>query len=339
MRRGSRVRVLATLALAAGSGLAADLPPSLWAYCHPNARVLAGIEWRRASRSPAGGELRRKLLETGAGVDLLDSVERVVLSSTGERRPGEERPPVLIVVEGRFELGRLRALAIRKLPRIGVRHGVEILEEDPGPGAPLAVALVSSRIILVGDAGALRAVLDSAAAEGRRRTEDPLAAHAAQIAETSDVWLVAQVSPGLYASMGAQETALLALADGAELGASFSEGLDLKATLVTGSPDDAQKLAGGLQLLLALKMAGRVAAGAPDPTANLQVFTDGPLVKLALRMSEEEFRAAFREAEPAILAALEPPRRDTAEEAPQPEPRRIRIYGLAEGVREIPLGR
>jgi hypothetical protein len=333
-----KLALVAALALAAATGRAADSPASPWAYCDPGARLLAGIEWQRMSGSPAGDELRRKLLEAGAGPDLLDGAERIVLSSTGERRPGDERPPLLLAAEGRFDLGRLRALAIRKLPQIRFHHGVEILEEKPAP-APVAVALVSPRLILLGDAGAVRAALDSSAAGGQGLTDNPLAARAAHLAAANDVWLVARVSPGLIASNGAEETAFLAMAESAELGLSFSEGLDLKATLKTGSSDDAQKLAGGLQLLLALKTAGRVAAGGQDPTRNLQIFTDGPLVEIALRMSEEELRAALREAEPAILAAIAPARGDSAEDLPPTEPRRIRIYGLAEGVREIPFGR
>lgn len=287
--------------------------------------------------SAAGRELRQKIHDAGAWVDLLDGVERVLLSSTGERRPGDERPPVVIAAEGRFDLSRLRAVALRKLPQTRFHHGVELLEENPGAGAPMAVALVNPQILLLGDAGAVRATLESATAPVPEQTDRSLAARAAQVAAAGDVWLVADSSPSLLASKNAEETALLAAVEGAELSLSFSEGLELAATLATASAENAQKLAGGLQLLLALKMAVRLAAGGTDPTRNLQIFTDGPLVKLALRMNEEELRAAFREAEPAIRAAMALDSRESAEEAPSP--RLIRIYGLAEGVREIPLGR
>lgn len=337
MRKCALLVAVGILAPAGWGGAEAGPASSLGACCHPGARLLAGIEWRRVAASAAGRQVREAIAQAGSGFDWLDGIERVVISSPGAGLSGEQRPPLLVAAEGRFDLARLRTLAMRKLPHIRQDRGIEFLEENPGSGPPLSLALISPRLILLGDAGAVRSALDSFPANGHCETS-PLAARAKEMAAANDVWLVADLSPGMLPSPHTEAATLLAGVQRAEAGLSFENGLDLAAALETGSPGDAEKLAGGLQLLLALKMAGR---NGPDPTRNLQVFTEGPLVKMALRISEEELQALLREAEPALLAAIAPEGRPSSEEVPrpQPRPRLIRIYGLAEGVREIPLGR
>lgn len=337
MRKRALLAVLGVLAPSGWGGTEAASASFLGAYCHPGARLLAGIEWGRVAPSAAGRWFRQRLVEAGSGLEWLDSVERVVVSSPGRGSPNMERPPLLVTAEGRFDLGRLKIVAMRKLSRIQRYHGIEVLEETPGSGPPLSLALVSSELILLGDAGAVRSALDSFPPNGPCETS-PLAARAQEMAAANDVWLMADLSPGMLPSQHTEAAALLAGVQRAEAGLALQNGLDLEAALETGSPGEAEKLAGRLQLLLALKMAGR---NGPDPTRNLQVFTEGPLVKMALRISEEEVQTLLREAESALLAAIAPETRRSSPEArqPQPRPRLIRIYGLAEGVREIPLGR
>lgn len=323
------------LAPAGWAGVAADPASSVWVSCRSGARMLAGIEWRRVLASPPGRELREKIIETGLRTDWFDGVERIVISSPGTNWVGEERPPLLIAAEGRFDLEQLKALALRRLPHFHRRRGVELLEENPGSGPPLAVALVSPQLVLLGDASAVRTAVDSPDAS-HNCAANPLLTRAAELAGKNDLWFVAEFPPDLPASHAAGEAALAASIERAQAGLSLREGFSLQAALTTRSAEDAQKVAGEIQLLLARKMAGH---SGPDPTRNLQLFTDGPAVKLALEMSDGEFQALWREAEPALLAAVAPEARHLAEEPAASKPRLIRIYGLAEGVREIPLGR
>lgn len=338
MRKAALVAVVWFLAPAGWGAPGAAPPSSVWAYCHPSARLLAGVEWGRVTASAAGRELRDKIAAAGSGFDWLESVERVLISSPGAGLSGEERPPLLVAAEGRFDLARLRTLARRKLPQIRQYRGIELLEEDPGSGPPLALALISPQLILLGDVGAVRSALEDSFPPSGRCETSPLAARSKEMAAAKDVWVVADLSPEMLPFRHTEAAALLAGFERAEAGLSLRNGLEFEAAFKTASPGEAEKFAGGFQFLLALKLAGYKG---PDPTRNLQVFTEGPLVRMALRISEEELRALFREAEPALLAAIAPETRRSAQEVPQPQPRPrlIRIYGLAEGVREVPLGR
>ena len=352
MRRSARLCSLASLALVTVWAEPGSVSmPTLWRYSHPEAKALIGIEWQRVLQSRVGREVREKIREAGpagfAGLDFLESVERIVISSAGHGKAGgPEHPPAVIAAQGKFDIEKLRALAATKLAAAGAYHSVEILEENPGGERPMALALVSPLTVLLGDSGSVRAALDNYFAEDPSQLQNPLFVRAAELAAASDLWIVAHASLADFSHNSQGRAQFLNDVESLEAGLSFRDGMELQVNLDAKSPESAQNLAGGLQFLLGMAMARRQQeTGAPDLTRNLRVFTDGDLVRMTLRLNEAELEAGFREMAPSVMAALHadsaPPEGTTAPAAVRrPTQRRvIRIYGLAEGIREVPLGR
>lgn len=351
MRPSALLCSLASLAVVAWAEPGSLSMPTLWRYSHPEAKALIGIEWQKILQSRVGREVRAKIRETGpagfAGLDFLESVDRIVISSAGNGKAGGgEHPPAVIAAQGKFDIGKLRALAATKLAAAGAYRSVEILEENRGGERPMALALVSPLTVLLGDSGSVRAALDNFFAEDPSQLQNPLFTRAAELAVASDLWIVAHASLADFSGNGPQQAQFLNDVESLEAGLSFRDGMELQVNLGAKSPESAQNLAGGLQFLLGMAMARRQQeTGVPDLTRNLQVVTDGELVRIALRLTETELEAGFREVAPSVMAALHPdsapPERTTAPAAvwPAAQKRIIRIYGLAEGVREVPLGR
>ncbi|MCP5117119.1 MAG: hypothetical protein GY953_40355, partial [bacterium] len=106
--------------------------PAVWRYAHPDATALIGIEWNRVLSSPLGQQIQAKITETGfsgtPGLEFLDDVDRIFISSPGPAGPSsDEQPPAVVAVQGRFDLDKLRQMATEKMAASAVYRSVEIL--------------------------------------------------------------------------------------------------------------------------------------------------------------------------------------------------------------------
>ena len=71
---------------------AASPAEDLWTYTLPGAKVVAGVDWKRAKTSDTGAMLMKKLMATpGAkskmtqvGLDFVDGVDRLIVTSPGQ---------------------------------------------------------------------------------------------------------------------------------------------------------------------------------------------------------------------------------------------------------------
>src|SRR5271169_3680829 len=93
---------------------AAQSEPALWRFVHPNAQALISIDWARIRQSPAGALIRDSWLTSGAlpaipGLELLNDIDRVLISSPGNSSPDEStQQPVLIAIHGHFDPAKVR---------------------------------------------------------------------------------------------------------------------------------------------------------------------------------------------------------------------------------------
>lgn len=311
-------------------------PPDLWRFSHPEAALLAGIDWRRIAASGAGRMLEQQIVATEAPglADLLAGAERILISAAP--RAGNatgDSSGVLIAIEGSFDRRRLLELVSRRLPRRTFYRGIEILEEA---GGGVALAVSSPETILLGDAASMRAAIDRASGAGSVR-ERRLWERARELAAASDLWLVADVPP---AELAAAEAPIpLEGIEGIEVSASFREGLEAGVHLRAASAGRAGELARTLEALGLLAAAKLGAAGhSVSAWEEFRVGVEGDRVELAVRLKPDQLASAIAAATFGLAAGPQMAEAPRAGSIPLGR-RNVRIYGLEEGVREIPLGR
>lgn len=355
MRRSVAIGVLSCLAVTVAAGAADSVSmPSIWRYAHPEAKALIGIEWERVLQSPAGQQIRAKIQDSEfgklKGVDLIDDVQRIFISSPGKPEGSPEaNAPAVIAVQGNFDLEKLRNMAMEKLTKAVTHQSVEILEQTDS-GGTTAMALVSPQTVLLGDSDSVRAALDHYFAADSGQASNPLYERASELAGKNDLWIIAKASPSDFSNKGSEQAPFLNDVESIEAGVSLQTGFGLELNLGTKSDESAQTMASGFQFMLGMMMNGQKETGMTDLTKKLYISTDGPLVHIVFSLDQQEVQAALEKMGPAMLAHAGGPSGKEAEvraamnghsqplpEPPPPEKRVIRIYGLDEGVREIPF--
>jgi hypothetical protein len=339
--------------LAAGLIVPACPGADAWHYVHPQAKMLAGIEWRRLAQSPAGAELRKQMDLAGktamGGLDLFDSVDRVLISSPGgASTPGNPETPVVVVVSGRFNLPQLRQV-LSKQGLTARRYGiVEVLCSKGKPGfPPLHLALLDAQTLVLGAEADLRTLFTS---DGRPAALAVFCQRGRELSVRNDLWMVATVPAGQLAEPANPQAKMLSEVKQVEAGASFRSGFELLVNLTTSSEDSARSLATGIQIFATMALTQQ--AGQPQIAElgrKLRIAPAGPVVQIALSLDAAELErglASLRQASAAHMPqiAVRPVYRgNTLVPAPSAQPEKppekqvIRIYGLDEGTKEIPI--
>jgi hypothetical protein len=340
--------------------------PTFWRYSHPEAKALIGIEWSRILNSPIGQQVRQQMNEAGLpkleGMEFLDDVERVLISSPGNQDgTPDDQPPAVIAVQGRFDFDKLRAMAAAKMTGSSSYGSVEILEQRRPGETPLSLALVNPATILLGDSDSVTAAIDHQLAADPAVASDPLFRRATELAATNDLWIVASASPADFSSKGIQPAPFLNDIESIEAGLSLQQGLGLQLNLGADSEESARNMAAGLQMMLGMFMASQGnRPGMPDLGEKLRVSADGSLVKVALSLDESELEQGFTQLKASMMSpkgvesgdvdvraavrgsgewswASSQTRPAQVQPASPQEKKVIRIYGLEEGAREVPF--
>lgn len=171
--------------------------PVAWRFAHPEAQVLAGVDFRMLAASPDGQQLRAQFA-AALGAPLLAQAERLLLSSVMD---ASGRRSDVLVLTGAFTLAELRKLAMREGARMIPYKGLEIAAPpgaaaaDPhlawvtGPGAGTTV-LIGTRPGIQAAAERARAHVESLA------SVNPLFARAREFAPRYAVWVACETVPG-----------------------------------------------------------------------------------------------------------------------------------------------
>lgn len=323
------------LALSAATALAAD-DTGIWRYVHPNAKAYFGLDWRRASQSFLADMVRQEVAKAGAaaipGLELLDSMDRILITSPGDVKSNEE-PPMVAVIEGRFDLAKVREAASPSAVSRRYR-GVEILEPPKG-GSEIQLALVNTHLLLLGDPASLRAVIDRKASS-KFTPSGKLLDRARLLARENELWALGAIPlQKLTGDSLPQAAAMLHDIKGFEIGITVEDGLGLQINLDTASEETAHSLATGLSTLVAL---AAVQEGSSPQFAELsrqiEIAPTGPLLRIAMHMDRRQVEEGFAHAR--ARQQHRPDAIHTSARAPEPPRKKvIRIYGLDEGVREI----
>jgi hypothetical protein len=352
--------------------------PSYWRYAHSDAKVLAGVEWKRMAQTPAGVALRGMAGSADipglSVVDLLDQIDRVLISSPGGANAKlNKQAPVLIIATGRFDLPKFRQLAVSEKASIKPYKNADFIYPPGYKPLDSIVALIDSQTILIGEKPVVTAAIDKARTmAGPLSSFNRLFERATLAAGQHDLWMTSSVSPAeLYSGTG-PEAAFLNDVIGADLAIDLHDGLRLAFRLAAKSVESAQGIAGTMKMMFSLAVSQ---AGTQDAQANadmrqilrtLDIRTESSDVKISMKLDRAGLektiqqataaaakpkapidlggfkpsqQASIRQVVPVDVAALARPVA-VQPQAPPPPPKKqvIRIEGLDGGIREIPYG-
>lgn len=327
-----RFFALTSLAVCLAAAETQPAPPSPWQYIHPDAVVIGGVEWHKASQSPFLRDLKRELgpalkISTKGDPAMIDALEALYFSAADVPDRAEMKDTRgLALVRMRTNLEPLIKAAMKGKARRQNYNGIYVL--IPERDKEWRVAILDERHALMGDWQSLRTVLNRKA----DTEETPLVARARELAATTDLWFVVG-----DVGQAAQKNPMLAEVRGVDAALSLGARAELTLQLATETPEKASALATALHM-----MTGAL----PTRPKSLNISAVASLVRITASSTADEVTSAFSTFGDRIKATVKTA--SSGAEArpvpmrkpePQPEKQVIRIYGLEEGVREIPLKR
>jgi hypothetical protein len=337
---------LVLLAMAAvGTAMAQSSTP--WELGHPDAKLLMGIDVRSLRESPTGrsleAQMSSQMQQAGpmamgfmGAFNILNQIDRVFLSSPANQTAGAKRnPPFLLVVEGRFPPDQLRPFL-----RGTVRHYRTTDVYRTSQTDTTSIALLDAQTIVLGDEKSVLAAIDR-----RGRTSpatSPILTRAQQMASTHDFWMIAEDSLSKFQPANAGiNNPFASQIKGLDMGLSMHDGLQFEMNLAAESDAAAAQMTQMLTTQLQMAMLAQAnrpeGAEVAEIARKLQIGTEGNRMHVSLAMTQQELDQQIRAMQ--VPRAMTGARRPPAQPAnpPSDHPGKIRIYGLDEGVREIPL--
>ncbi|MEO8657411.1 MAG: hypothetical protein ABI693_03030 [Bryobacteraceae bacterium] len=309
------------------AGLCQGGEGSLWQYVHPQARAIAGTDWKKVADSDVGrllqSELARLGLKNTGPASVLDSMERLLISSPGASGLQKD-PPALVALEGRFDSPRVRAVLAEGTTSKRYR-GIEICSGPRGSGGqPMELAILSHTLLLIGDRSSVRAAIDHAVPPS-----GPLMARARRMAAENEIWAVMSTPPSAFAGEGLPQAALLKDIQGMDLGVALGRGMAISLHLKSSTPAKAKEMNAALATLLSLAEMESGDQQLKQLASRVRISADSNTVAVTFAMDAGELRESLR----AVSGRL----RQSAATAPTPRRMVIRIEGLDDGPREIPM--
>jgi hypothetical protein len=322
------------------AGLCHGGEDALWQYVHPQARAIAGANWKEVSGSDVGRllqiEFARMGLKNTGPASVLDNMERVLISSPGGSGVQKD-PTALVALEGRFDSPRIRAVLAEGTRRSRYR-GIEICSGPRGSGGqPMELAILSHALLLIGDRSSVRAAIDHPAPPS-----GPLMVRARRLAAQNEIWAVMSTPPSAFAGEGLPQAELLKDIQGMDLGIALRTGLAISLHLQSSTPAKAKEMIAALATLVSL--AG-MEGGDPQlkqVVSKMRISVESNTVAVVFALNSDEFREGLRAAsgrlrQTVATATLRAPEAPEAMPTAAPRRRVIRIEGMDEGPREIPM--
>ncbi|MCC6540267.1 MAG: hypothetical protein IT162_22160 [Bryobacterales bacterium] len=345
-------------AAAAAAAPKVSAQPMFQRFVHPEARALAGLDLKRLLTSPLGKMLGAQIEGTGwkqkasaQGLDFAADVERVIVSSPGDASGKQaalsEEAPFIASMQGKFQIEKLRkALIAKKAARL-VHQGAEVWMP---PKSEMAIAIVNSQLLVLGDRQSLRATLDAAYSPEIEGEDQPARLRAGELSAQYDLWISSEASlDGLKDSLGEQGN-MLAGVDQFELGVSLRAGLEADVNLHMKSQEDLNKLGmilSGAKAMMAMSARDKKQPELASLAEKIKVGTSGDRLVASLKFTEAEIARGMADAmgkpkKPAAAvetaSAAEPTAAAPAPAAPKPPaPLVVRIFNAEGGTRESQL--
>jgi hypothetical protein len=307
-----------------------------WNLMHPNATALIGANVRSIRESTVGQSLRDAIQKSSLGMlnfpglELLNDIDTVLISSPGQKPlSAKGNPPFLIIVTGNFPPEHVRTL-LRDQHR--TYHGVEIY--PPKGEGNSSMALIDEHTFLVADLASLEGAIDRREAAAK---PSGLLARAASMAAVNDAWVVVTMPPSAFQPAGLSLGKVVSSIRGLEAGIAFHDGFNLEVNLAMKDAEAAQEMARQLSVQLLSAISGKLdEQQAAELARKLQIGAQGTRMNIKFAMTREELDQKLKAMQ--SRSAENPATGPILSIRPEPkQPGTIRIYGLDEGLREIPL--
>ena len=227
LRMHNWTTMVALLALTAGANGAATVvgsEPMAWRFAHPEAQILAGVDFRKLAETADGKQIREQFA-AALGAPLLEQAERLLLSSVVE---SNGRRSDILILSGSFSLPQLRKMAMAEGAKMVPYKGLEIAAPPGAAAGDAHLAWITGpgggTTVLIGTRPAIQAAGERSKAQvGAMALVNPLFARGRDLAGQYPVWVSCETVP---AGFGPKE--LDVLTDGAnELDLAAVEGFDL----------------------------------------------------------------------------------------------------------------
>lgn len=315
----------------------------MWRYAHPNAKALIGIDVRQMRKSQVAEQFRTQVKAAKfpiafPGMEFLDAVDRVMISSPGRltENPKEE-PPVLIAVRGHFDLTKLRQAFVKSGAKPQAFQSLTIYRPQDKGSSDFGFAPLDSQTLLIGDANSLFQAIErlkQTAEQGPSILE-----RARQLDSQFEFWAILAMPPAAMAGSRIPFAEALHDLSGLEAGFSVRDGFGFQITLNTLTEAAAKEI--GAQVLKLVRLAAKDKEMHPEFSGldkKLKVAVDKTSVQLGLQLDQQDMARLAKAME---KNKMQRSGQAQAVLAPKPEPVRqvIRIEGLDDGPREIPVQR
>ncbi len=350
------------IALSLLAAVSATAQTDTWDLGHPDAKLMMGINLKNLRASALGEAFRSQMRsqplqmgQAGMALGFLEQIDRVFISSpalsklptklAGKGAP-RENPPFLVIVEGTLPVQQLLAFLPGSLQRyrtVDVFRGAK--PTDP------SIAMLDTRTTVLGDNKSVLAAIDRRA--HTVQAESTTLARARQLASTHDFWVLATDSLSQFQPSNANlPSAFAADMKGIDAGFTFRDGMQMELSLTMTSEMAAAQL---YQLVSGqIALAQTQNPDMAEAARKLRIASQGNQLRASISLSKDEVEEQLRKFQAARagtgIAVGRPPAQLTRPSAPRtprlqttnpppPPPGKVRIYGLDEGVREIPLSK
>lgn len=238
----------------------AETGQSPFRFAHPNAKSLIGIEVGRIRQSGLSRSFEKIWLRSAGpslpGLELLDQVDQVFISSPGCVNPDDAaEPPVLVMIRGRFDPAKVRQLLREHGAKPQMFDGINVFRPQGKAAKEFGFAVLDAGTILAGDAQSIFSSIERMRlpADG---ASSATVAKAENFKADYDFWVV-MTEPSALTSQrlpfgGLAQSGLLQGVSGIELGLSLREGLMLTGSLLMASDHDARAVKDEFSKLLKL---------------------------------------------------------------------------------------
>ena len=295
----SRTLISATLATVfAGVLPAAD--QQLLNLVMPDAKSLAGVNVDQAKNTPFGQYILTQIqqsedkglqeLISNTGFNPTTDVSEVLFASNNTPNTG------LALARGNFNVTTISMAATTHGGAVETYKGATIIED---PKQTHAIAFLNSNYVVAGDLADVKAAID------RQTVPAPipssLAVQVNQWSTTEDAWALTTAPPAAKAGAGTPTipgigSLSLQTIQSAAAGVKFGNNVVLTAQAQASNPNDAQQLAGALQLLVNM---AQMQVNNQNPQAgailnSLQVSAQGTTLNASLSVPEDQLQQIIK---------------------------------------------
>jgi len=334
--------------------------PMAWRFAHPEAQILAGVDFRRLGET-VDGRLIRDQFAGALGSALVNQTERLLMSSVVDA--GGQRSDIF-VLSGSFSLTELRKLAMREGAKMASYKGLEIAAPaGAGPGEPHLAWINGAgggTTVLVGTRPAIQA-----AAERSKANVDSLASvnalfeRAREMAPHYPIWVSCETVPQGFGpkaldTLLAIETGDGTAVEGFDLAVQTAQTPEVNMWVWTGSQAMAENVLKQLQAPQSGREAFVLSGWLSDMKAGFDESTLVLRAPLGIGLASQRvypLLAAFAlpletkgvavtpaKMAPSAKAAAAVPAAPAAPPEPPAPPKKmvVRIEGLDDGTKEVP---